>query len=255
MRLPDATALITGGASGLGAATARRFAAAGARVMLADVDGSAAQAVAQAIGTYARAVAADVTDESSVQNAVDTALREFGALHVLVNCAGIAPPARVLGKNGPHDLALFKRVIDINLTGTFNAIRLAAQAMDRNTPNDEGERGVIICTASVSAFDGQIGQAAYSASKAGVAGMTLPLARELARSGIRVMTIAPGTFETPMLRGLPADVQVSLGKQVPFPPRLGRPEEYAALAAHIVANVMLNGEVIRLDGAIRMAPK
>jgi NAD(P)-dependent dehydrogenase (short-subunit alcohol dehydrogenase family) len=255
MNLADTTALITGGASGLGAATARAFAAAGARVMLADVNEAAAQAIARDIGSNARATACDVTDESSVQQAVDLTLTSFGALHVLVNCAGIAPPERVLGKSGPHRLDVFKRVIDVNLTGTFNAIRLAAQAIDKNTPNAEGERGVIINTASVAAYDGQIGQAAYSASKAGVAGMTLPIARELARSGIRVMTIAPGIFETPMLRGLPSDVQVSLGRQVPFPPRLGRPAEYAALAAHIVTNVMLNGEVIRLDGAIRMAPK
>lgn len=255
MNIAESVAMITGGASGLGAATARLFAAAGARVLLADVDGAAADAVARECGAPARAATCDVTSESSVQHAVDLALKAFGALHVLVNCAGVAPPQRVLGRTGPHPLDLFKRVIDINLTGTFNAIRLAAQAMDKNTPNDEGERGVIINTASVSAFDGQIGQAAYSASKAGVAGMTLPLARELARNGIRVMTIAPGTFETPMLRGLPAEVQASLGRQVPFPPRLGRPHEYAALAAHIVANVMLNGEVIRLDGAIRMAPK
>jgi NAD(P)-dependent dehydrogenase (short-subunit alcohol dehydrogenase family) len=255
MKLTEVTALLTGGASGLGAATARAFAAAGARVVLADVNGDAAENIARDIGIAARAIVCDVTNESSVQQAVDLALRDFGALHVLVNCAGVAPPERVLGKSGPHRLDVFKRVIDINLTGTFNAIRLAAQAMERNTPNAEGERGVIINTASVAAFDGQIGQAAYSASKAGVAGMTLPIARELARSGIRVMTIAPGIFETPMLRGLPADIQASLAQQVPFPPRLGRPDEYAQLAAHIVGNVMLNGEVIRLDGAIRMAPK
>jgi len=253
--IAEVSALITGAASGLGAATARAFAAAGARVMLADVNESAAEAIARDIGSAARAVACDVTSESSVQQAVNLALSEHGVLNVLVNCAGIAPPERVLGKGGPHRLDVFRRVIDVNLTGTFNAIRLAAQAMDRNTPNSEGERGVIINTASVAAFDGQIGQAAYSASKAGVAGMTLPIARELARSGIRVMTIAPGIFETPMLRSLSPEIQASLGAQVPFPPRLGRPEEYAALAAHIVANTMLNGEVIRLDGAIRMAPK
>ena len=186
---------------------------------------------------------------------MDIALSAFGGLQVLVNCAGVAPAERVLGKSGPHRLTAFQRVIDINLTGTFNVIRLAAQAMEKNAPNAEGERGVIINTASVAAFDGQIGQAAYSASKAGVAGMTLPIARELARCGIRVMTIAPGIFETPMLQGMPGDVQASLGAQVPFPPRLGRPDEYAQLAAHIVGNVMLNGEVIRLDGAIRMAPR
>lgn len=255
MELTEVVALITGGASGLGAATARMFAAAGARVVLADVNADAALAIASGIGANACATACDVTDESSMQQAVDLTRKTYGALHVLVNCAGIAPPERVLGKSGPHRLDVFRRVLDVNLTGSFNAMRLAAQAMDGNTPNAEGERGVMINTASVAAYDGQIGQAAYSASKAGVAGMTLPIARELARSGIRVMTIAPGIFETPMLRGLPADIQASLGQQVPFPPRLGRPQEYAALAAHIVANVMLNGEVIRLDGAIRMAPK
>lgn len=255
MHIDQAVALITGGASGLGAGSARHFAAAGARVVLADLEQAAVESVAREIGSNARSVAANVTDEAGVQRAVDLALAEFGALHVLINCAGIAPPALVLGKNGPHALDLFKRVIDVNLTGTFNAIRLAAQAMQRNTPNAEGERGVIINTASIAAFDGQIGQAAYSASKAGIIGITLPIARELARNGIRVMTIAPGIFETPMLRGLSKDVQDSLGAQVPFPPRLGKPEEYASLAAHIVENVMLNGEVIRLDGAIRMAPK
>lgn len=255
MKLDQVVALLTGAASGLGAATARHFAATGARVVLADLDPAALDAAVRDIGKNARAVATDVTQEASMQRAVDFALSEFGALHVLVNCAGIAPPALVLGKNGPHALDLFKRVLEVNLTGTFNAIRLAAQAMQRNAPNAEGERGVIVNTASVSAYEGQIGQAAYSASKAGVAGMTLPIARELARHGIRVMTIAPGIFETPMLRGLSAEVQASLGAQVPFPPRLGKPAEFAALAAHIVGNVMLNGEVIRLDGAIRMAPK
>lgn len=255
MNLNQVVALVTGGASGLGAATARHFAANGARVVLADLDPGALENVVRDIGANARAVATDVTQEASMQRAVDLALNEFGALHVLVNCAGIAPPALVLGKTGPHALDLFKRVLDVNLTGTFNAIRLAAQAMQPNAPNAEGERGVIVNTASVSAYEGQIGQAAYSASKAGVAGMTLPIARELARHGIRVMTIAPGIFETPMLRGLSAEVQASLGAQVPFPPRLGKPAEFAALAAHIVGNVMLNGEVIRLDGAIRMAPK
>lgn len=255
MNLDQVVALVTGGASGLGAATARHFAANGARVVLADLDPAMLDAAVRDIGANARAVATDVTQEASMQRAVDFVLNEFGALHVLVNCAGIAPPALVLGKNGPHALDLFKRVLEVNLTGTFNAIRLAAQAMQRNAPNTDGERGVMINTASVSAYEGQIGQAAYSASKAGVAGMTLPIARELARHGIRVMTIAPGIFETPMLRGLPAEVQASLGAQVPFPPRLGKPAEFAALAAHIAGNVMLNGEVIRLDGAIRMAPK
>lgn len=255
MKLDQIAALVTGGASGLGAATARHFAANGARVVLADLDPIALENVARELGTNGRTITADVTDAVSLQRAVDFAQGEFGALHVLVNCAGIAPPARVVGRDGPHALELFKRIIDVNLTGTFNAIRLAAQAMQKNSPNADGERGVIINTASVAAYDGQIGQAAYSASKAGVVGMTLPIARELSQSGIRVMTIAPGIFETPMLRGLSAEVQASLCAQVPFPPRLGKPEEFAALAAHIVANVMLNGEVIRLDGAIRMAPK
>jgi NAD(P)-dependent dehydrogenase (short-subunit alcohol dehydrogenase family) len=255
MRLDQVVALITGAASGLGAACAQHFAHAGARVVLADLNPSALEAQANAIGSKARAIATDVTNESSTQRAIDVALGEFGALHVLVNCAGIAPPARVLGKEGPHALDLFRHVIDVNLCGSFNVLRLAANAMQHNAPNAEGERGVIINTASVSAYEGQIGQAAYSASKAGVVGMTLPIARELAKLGIRVMSIAPGIFETPMLRGLSKAVQDSLGAQVPFPPRLGRPLEFAALAAHIVANVMLNGEVIRLDGAIRMAPR
>ena len=258
MRLAESVVLITGAASGLGRACAWHFAGAGGRVVLADLNQAALQAVAREIeasGAPVRAVATDVTEEQSMQGAVDLALAEFGALHVQVNCAGIAPPARVLGRNGPHALDLFRRVLEVNLTGTFNAIRLAVSAMQHNAPNAEGERGVIVNTASVSAYEGQIGQAAYSASKAGVAGMTLPIARELAHFGIRVMTIAPGIFETPMLRGLSQEVQLSLGSQVPFPPRLGRPQEFAALAAHIVENVMLNGEVIRLDGAIRMAPK
>jgi NAD(P)-dependent dehydrogenase (short-subunit alcohol dehydrogenase family) len=255
MQIEEIVFLITGGGSGLGAGSARHLAARGAKVVLADVAYDAAASLASEIGTNARAITCDVTDEASMQAAVNLALKEFGALHALVNCAGIAPPERVLGRNGPHRLDVFKRVIEINLTGTFNAIRLAAQAMEKNAPNAEGERGVIINTASISAFEGQIGQAAYSASKAGVAGMTLPIARELARMGIRVMTIAPGIFETPMLRGLSPEIQASLGAQVPFPPRLGRAAEYAALVEHIVSNPMLNGEVIRLDGALRMAAK
>jgi NAD(P)-dependent dehydrogenase (short-subunit alcohol dehydrogenase family) len=213
------------------------------------------RALAGALGDAARFVRTDVTDEASVKAAVAAALAAFGALHGLVNCAGIVHGEKVVGKEGPHSLGGFTRTIGINLIGTFNLLRLAAEAMTRNTPNDDGERGVVVNTASVAAFDGQIGQAAYSASKAGIVGMTLPIARELARFGIRVMTIAPGIFETPMMASLTPEVRDSLGKMVPFPPRLGRPTEFASLVREIVANPMLNGEVIRLDGAIRMAPK
>jgi NAD(P)-dependent dehydrogenase (short-subunit alcohol dehydrogenase family) len=255
MQVAGSTFLISGGASGLGAATAKALAAGGARVVLADINAEVGAATAQALGDSARFVATDVADEASVQAAVDTALAEFGGLHGAVACAGIGPAERVVGRAGPHSLALFHRVIQINLVGTFNLIRLAAAAMQGNAPGPSGERGVIICTASVAAYDGQIGQAAYAASKGGIVGMTLPIARELARLGIRVMTIAPGIFETPLLAGLPEEVRASLGQQVPFPSRLGQPSEYAALVQHIVENQMLNGEVIRLDGAIRMAPK
>jgi NAD(P)-dependent dehydrogenase (short-subunit alcohol dehydrogenase family) len=255
MELRDTVALISGGASGLGAATARRFADEGARVIIADLNADAGRQVAQEIGPAARFVLTDVTDQVSVQEAVDTATREFGAVHVAVNCAGIGTPGKVLGRSGPHPLDLFVHVISVNLVGTFNVIRLAAEAMRRNEPNAEGERGVIVNTASVAAFEGQIGQAAYSASKGGIVGMTLPIARELAAYGIRVMTIAPGIFDTPLLAGLPEPARRSLGEQVPFPPRLGHPAEYAGLVAHIIQNPMLNGEVIRLDGALRMAPR
>ncbi len=257
MDIPHKTFLITGGASGLGEATARLLVAHGARVLLADLHAEAGQRLAQALGPAARFCATDVTDEAQMQAAVQQAVEHGGALHGLVCCAGIAPGEKVLGKDGPHRLGAFARAVQINLVGTFNAIRLAAEAMARNTPEAEadGERGVIVCTASVAAFDGQIGQAAYSASKAGVVGMTLPIARELARHGIRVMTVAPGIFETPMLQGLPQATQDSLGLQVPFPSRLGRPAESAQLVRSIVENVMLNGEVIRLDGAMRMAAR
>ena len=255
MHLGEQTFLITGGASGLGAASARRFAAAGARVVLADLNQSAGERLAGEIGENVRFAKMDVTEEASVQRAVDLTLGAFGALHGAINCAGIGVAQRTLGREGPHPLADFVRVVTVNLIGTFNVIRLAAAAMARGEPNAAGERGVIINTASVAAFEGQIGQAAYSASKGGVVGMTLPIARDLARDGIRVVTIAPGIFDTPMLAGLPDPARASLGQQVPFPPRLGRPEEYAALAQHIVENEMLNGEVIRLDGAIRMAPR
>ena len=255
MVIRDRTFLVTGGGSGLGAATARRLAGAGARVAVLDVNVAAGEAVAAEIGAAACFVETDVRDEPSVGKAIGAVTARFGALHGAVSCAGVAPAERVLGKTGPHGLDAFRRTIEINLIGTFNVIRLAAHAMSGNTPDADGGRGVIVNTASVAAFEGQIGQAAYSASKAGVAGMTLPVARELARFGIRVMTIAPGIFETPMLAAMPSEVQASLGAQVPFPSRLGKPDEYAMLVEHIISNPMLNGEVIRLDGALRMGSK
>ena len=255
MQLQDCTFVVTGGASGLGSASARMVVDGGGRVIIADLKDAEGEALARDLGPAAQFVRTDVTDEASAKAAVETALDAFGAVHGLVNCAGIVHGEKVIGKDGPHSLAGFVRAVNINLIGTFNLIRLAAEAMAKNAPNDGGERGVIVNTASVAAFDGQIGQAAYSASKAGVVGMTLPIARELARSGIRVVTIAPGIFETPMMAGLAPDVQESLGKMVPFPPRLGKPAEFASLVREIIGNAMLNGEVIRLDGAIRMAPK
>lgn len=255
MQISGGVFIVTGAASGLGAATARMLVEGGGKVVLADMNQAAGKALAAELGSSARFVETDVADEASAQACVTAATSGFGALHGLVNCAGIVIGEKTVGKEGPHALASFKRVIDVNLVGSFNMIRLAADAMCRNEPNAAGERGVIVNTASVAAFDGQIGQVAYAASKAGIAGMTLPIARDLARSGIRVMTIAPGIFETPMLLGMPAEVQEALGKMVPFPSRLGKPAEYAALARHIFENSMLNGEVIRLDGAIRMQPK
>ena len=255
MRLEGSTFFITGGGSGLGAATARLLVENGAHVALADVDEEAGEQMASQIGSGAEFVRTDVTDEESVQDALDSVVEIFGSLNGAVNCAGIGPAAKVVGKKGVHDLGLFTKTVEINLVGTFNVIRFAAVRLAENELGEDGERGVIINTASVAAYDGQIGQAAYAASKGGVVALTLPVARELASSGIRVVTIAPGIFETPMLAALPEDAKDSLGKQVPFPPRLGRPEEYAALAKHIVENQMLNGEVIRLDGAIRMAPR
>lgn len=254
MDVTGRTALITGGASGLGLATAKRLADRGARVVIADLATDASDAALASVGPAATFVAADVTSESDVQTAVDRALERTGGLDIVVNCAGITRSARVSGRRGPFPLDVFRSVIEVNLVGTFNVIRLAATAMAA-TPSDSEERGVIVCTASVAAFDGQVGQAAYSASKAGVAGMTLPIARELAESRIRVVTIAPGLFHTPMFESLPADAIASLGAQTPHPARLGKPEEYAALVEHIVENPMLNGETIRLDGAIRMAPR
>jgi NAD(P)-dependent dehydrogenase (short-subunit alcohol dehydrogenase family) len=248
------TVLVTGGGSGLGAATARMVVEQGGSVVVADVDTERGERVAAELGERARFVPTDVTDEASVGAAVALTL-ELGGPHVAVSCAGIAPAERVLGRDGPHSLARFVAAIQVNLVGTFNVTRLAAQAMAANEPGEDGERGVIVNTASVAAFDGQIGQAAYSASKAGVAGMTLPVARELARHGIRVLAIAPGIFDTPMLAAMSDQVRASLGAQVPFPSRLGHPTEYAALVRHIVENRMLNGETIRLDGAVRMAPR
>ena len=255
MRIEDSKFFVTGGGSGLGAATARMLAENGANAVLADVDEERGEATAAGIGDRAKFVRADVADEGSVGEALDVAVEAFGSLNGVVNCAGIGPAAKVVGKRGVHDLGLFQKTVGINLVGTFNVIRLAAARMIGNEPNEDGERGVVVNTASVAAYDGQIGQAAYAASKGGVVALTLPVARELASSGIRVATIAPGIFETPMLAALPEEARDSLGKQVPFPPRLGRPEEYAALVKHIVENTMLNGEVIRLDGSIRMAPR
>jgi NAD(P)-dependent dehydrogenase (short-subunit alcohol dehydrogenase family) len=252
MQIRDHVFLIAGGASGLGAATARMIAAQGGKVVVADVQDEAGSALAAELD--GRFVHCDVTSETDGQAAVDAAVA-LGSLRGLVNCAGIAPAAKTVGKDGPHPLALFRRTVDINLIGTFNMARLAAAAIGNTAPGEEGERGVIVNTASVAAYDGQIGQAAYAASKAAVVGLTLPMARDLSRNGIRVMTIAPGIFETPMLLGMPADVQDALGKMVPFPPRLGRAGEYAHLVKAIIENVMLNGETIRLDGAIRMQPK
>jgi NAD(P)-dependent dehydrogenase (short-subunit alcohol dehydrogenase family) len=255
MDITNSTFIVTGGSSGLGAATVEMVVASGGNAIIADLNRSGGEALAAQLGKRTRFVEVDVTREDHAQAAVAAALEAFGALHGLVNCAGIGIGEKTIGKEGPHALASFARVININLIGTFNMIRLAADAMSKQAPNSGGERGVIVNTASVAAFDGQIGQAAYSASKAGIVGMTLPIARDLARSGIRVVTIAPGIFETPMLKGLPAEVQESLGKQVPFPSRLGKPEEFAAMVKYIAQAQMLNGETIRLDGAIRMGPK
>ncbi|MFP5379894.1 MAG: 3-hydroxyacyl-CoA dehydrogenase [Vicinamibacteria bacterium] len=255
MRIDGKTFIVTGGASGLGRATAEAILAAGGNTVLLDVNAEAGQAAEQALGARAAFAKADVTSEADVQAAVDVAVSRFGGLHGVVNAAGIGPAAKVLGKNGPHALDLFEKTVKVNLIGTFNVIRLAAAVIAKNTPEASGERGVIVSTASIAAFDGQIGQPAYAASKGGIVGMTLPIAREFAPLGIRVVTIAPGIFDTPLLAGLPEPARVSLGQQVPFPSRLGRPAEFGALARHIIENEMLNGEVIRLDGALRMAPK
>jgi NAD(P)-dependent dehydrogenase (short-subunit alcohol dehydrogenase family) len=252
MHIQDNVFIVTGGASGLGAATARMLAANGATVVIADVQAEAGQALATELkGQFVRC---DVTQEADAQAVVDAAVG-LGTLRGLVNCAGVAPAVKTVGKDGAHPLDVFQRAVNINLVGTFNMARLAAEAMGKTEPAEHGERGIIINTASVAAFDGQMGQAAYASSKAAVAGLTLPMARDLSRNGIRVMTIAPGIFETPMLMNMPQEVRDSLGKMVPFPPRLGLPTEFAHLARAIIENVMLNGETIRLDGAIRMQPK
>lgn len=252
MQIRDNVFIVTGGASGLGAGTARMLAEQGGKVVIADLNEAAGTALAEELS--GRFVRCDVTSETDGQAVVDAAVG-MGRLAGLINCAGIATANKTVGKNGPHPLDAFEKTIRINLIGTFNLIRLAAAAMVQNTPDDGGERGIIVNTASVAAFDGQIGQAAYAASKGGVVGMTLAVARDLSRDGVRCMTIAPGIFETPMLLGMPQEVQDALGKMVPFPSRLGRPAEYAQLVQAIIGNTMLNGEVIRLDGAIRMQPK
>jgi NAD(P)-dependent dehydrogenase (short-subunit alcohol dehydrogenase family) len=254
MKIESHVFLVAGGGSGLGAATAAMLVAAGGKVVIADI-GAGGEGLARSLGANARFLKTDVTDDAQTQAAVDLCAAQFGAIHGAVNCAGVAPGERVVGKTGPHSLASFERAVRINLVGSFNVIRLAAAKMSVQAPLESGERGVIVNTSSVASMDGQIGQAAYAASKAGVNGMTLPIARELARFGIRVMTIAPGIFDTPMLQGMSDEIRASLGAQVPFPSRLGKPEEYAALVRHIIENEVLNGEVIRLDGAIRMAAK
>ncbi len=254
MQIDKSVFIVTGGASGLGGAVSRMIAANGGHVLIADVQSDKGELLARELGAGARCIRCDVTSEHDAQAAVDAA-QSLGALRGLVNCAGVAIGEKTVGKEGPHALSSFARVIGINLIGTFNMIRVAAEAMSKLDPTADGERGVLINTASVAAYDGQIGQAAYAASKGGVVGMTLPIARDLARQGIRCVTIAPGLFATPMLLGMPQEVQDALGKQPPFPSRLGRPDEYAALAKHIIENVMLNGETIRLDGAIRLPPK
>ncbi len=256
MRIEGKTFLTTGGASGLGRAAAEAIVAAGGHAVLVDVNTEVGAATEQALGAQARFVRADVTSEADVQAAIQAAVAAFGGLHGVVNAAGLAPAAKVVGRNGPHPLDLFEKTIRVNLTGTFNVIRLVAAHLLTNSPDaDTGERGVLVNTASIAAYDGQIGQPAYAASKGGIVALTLPVAREFAPMGIRCVTVAPGIFDTPLLAALPEAARTSLGQQVPFPSRLGRPAEYGALVRHIIENSMLNGEVIRLDGALRMAPK
>jgi len=255
MQLKEVNAIVTGGASGLGLAVANRIVHAGGKVVILDLSVAQGSAAAAALGGRATFIATDVSDETAVDGAVKQAHQAMGSITAAINCAGIATPGRLVGRQGPMAGSSFRRMIEINLLGTVLIAKAAAVAMQTNTPNSQGERGVIVMTASVAAFDGQIGQIAYSASKGGIVGMTLPMARELASSGIRVMTVAPGLFATPMMKGLPQEAQDSLGKQTPFPPRLGEPDEFAALVVQILENVMLNGETIRLDGAVRMQPR
>lgn len=255
MQIDGKVFLVTGGGSGLGAAVAEMIVGAGGKVVLVDINALAGAAMQETLGAAARFIKTDVTKDEDGRAAVAEAVSAFGRLDGLVNCAGVAPGEKIVGRKGAHDLDTFARTVSINLVGTFNMLRLAAEAIAQQAPEEGGERGVIVNTASIAAYDGQIGQAAYAASKGGVASLTLPAARELARSGIRVVTIAPGIFATPMMAGMPDEVQDALGASVPFPPRLGRPTEYAAMVKHIIENQMLNGEVIRLDGALRMAAK
>jgi 3-hydroxyacyl-CoA dehydrogenase / 3-hydroxy-2-methylbutyryl-CoA dehydrogenase len=255
MKLEGVGTLVAGGGSGLGAATARALAARGARVAVVDIDGDRAAGVAGELGGSGVSFRADVTSEAEVEAAVAGAADAFGPLRFAVSCAGVGWAERVVGRNGPAQLQPFETVVRINLIGTYNVLRMSAAAMAGNEPDEDGDRGAVVMTASIAAFDGQIGQTAYSASKGGVVGLTLPAARDLARLGIRVCTIAPGTFDTPLLAALPEDAREELGRQIPFPSRLGRPEEFAALACHIAENQMLNGETIRLDGALRMPPR
>jgi 3-hydroxyacyl-CoA dehydrogenase / 3-hydroxy-2-methylbutyryl-CoA dehydrogenase len=255
MKIEDVVAVITGGASGLGEATARLLVSCGGKVALLDMNAEKGVALASELGPTAIFCKTDVTDEKSTKEAIDKTMEAFGAINVNINCAGVGAGAKVLSKRGPMDMNSFRKVLDINLMGTINTLRLAAEKMMDNEPNEDGERGVVISTASTAAFDGQIGQAAYSASKAALVGMTLPIAREFADYGIRVMTIAPGLFDTPMMESLPPEIKKSLEDNVPFPRRLGRPSEYAALSKHIIENAMLNGETVRLDGSLRMAAR
>lgn len=255
MVLKGKTAIITGGGSGLGEAVAIMLNSHGANTVIVDIHEENGKTVEKQLGKTARFIRTDITVTADVQAAVDAAVEQFGGIDILVNCAGIAPGAKIVGKKGPHDLELFKRTMNVNLIGTFDMMRLVASAMHKNQLNEENERGVIINTASIAAFEGQIGQAAYAASKAAIVGLTLPVARDLAEEGIRVCTIAPGLFETPIMAEMPEQVRINLGKTIPFPPRLGRPPEFSMLVRHIIENPMLNGEVIRLDGALRMAPR
>jgi NAD(P)-dependent dehydrogenase (short-subunit alcohol dehydrogenase family) len=255
MQLKDVNAIVTGGASGLGLAVVNRIVHGGGKAAIVDLSAAQGSTAAAGLGERATFIAADVSDEAAVDEAVRRAKEAMGSVNAAVNCAGIATPGRLVGRHGPMTGSSFRKMLDINLLGTVLVAKSAAVAMQSNSPNAQGERGVIVMTASVAAFDGQIGQIAYSASKGGIVAMTLPMARELASSGIRVMTVAPGLFATPMMKGLPQEAQDSLGKQTPFPQRLGEPDEFAALIVHILENVMLNGETIRLDGAVRMQPR